>query len=336
MLVSSAGTYSDILKQEISKEFPVHTFALGYHCPTEMKYLADMTSGTYSYIDLDTDIKYALALFITGLTSVVATSIKITLRAHEEVTISSVKSGGCSNHVSLDKLSGTIDIYNIYAGEQKNFIITLRVPRGKEKQKLMTVGGRYQSLNARKELAGMDVIVLRSRQDSYLCDKLVIHPKVAAEILRIQYMEGILDIQNQDVGMYSIQREQIVSGHWQETMWEKAKIKYMEGILDIQNQDVSGYSFEREQVVSGHRQETLWETVKHSHANVVPEEMLSDLEKDIAEIHKGNRQYMLSWLSCHEWQRATTKGRPSNSTAFQTIGQQHANGGTNLVSCLSR
>jgi hypothetical protein len=295
MLVLSAGTYPDILKQEISKEFPVHTFALGYHCPREMKYLADMTSGTYSYIDLDTDIKYALTQFITGLTSVVASSIKITLQVHEEVTISSVKSGRCSNLVSLDKRSGTIDIYNIYAGEQKKFIVNLRVPQGKEKQKLMTVGGRYQSLNARKELAGMDVIVLRSPRDRYLSDELVIHPKVAAEILRIQYMEGIIDIQNQDVSGYSIQKERVVSRHWQEKLWEKAK---------------------------------------HSHAHVVPEETLSDLEKDIAEIHKGNKQYMLSWLSCHEWQRATTKGKPSNSTAFQTIRQQHADGGTNLVSGL--
>ncbi|CAM0958173.1 unnamed protein product [Alopecurus aequalis] len=259
MLVSSAGTYPEILEQEISMEFPVHTFALGYHCPREMKYLADMTSGTYSYIDLDTDIKYALALFLTGLTSAVATCIKITLQVHEEVTISSIKSGGSSNFVSLDKRSGTIDIYNIYAGEQKNFMVTLIVPQDKEKQKLMTVGGRYQNLNARKELASMDVIVLRSRRGHYLPDELVIHPKVAAEILWIQYMKGILDIQNKDVSGYSFIREHDMSGHWQET-------------------------------------------------HVVPEEMLLDLEKDIAEIHKGNKKYILSWLR-----------------------QQHADEGTNLV-----
>jgi hypothetical protein len=42
--------YPDIHEQEISKEFPVHTIALRSHNPSEMKQVADMTSGTCSFL----------------------------------------------------------------------------------------------------------------------------------------------------------------------------------------------------------------------------------------------------------------------------------------------
>jgi DnaJ-domain-containing protein 1 len=108
----------------------------------------------------------------------------------------------------------------------------------------------------------------------------------------------------------------------------------MESILDIHNQDVSDYSIQSEPVVSDNGQETLWDRVKNSYADIVPEEALLDLGKEIPERQKGNKRYMMSWLSSHQWQLATTKGKPSNYTAFRTIEQQRADEGTNLVSCL--
>ena len=69
----------DVHKQDISQEFPVHTIALSSHEPRDMKHLADVTSGTYSFIkgrDL-ANIKYAIALLIARITSVVAMSVRI-------------------------------------------------------------------------------------------------------------------------------------------------------------------------------------------------------------------------------------------------------------------
>jgi hypothetical protein len=182
----------EIDKQDISQEFPVHSIALRSHGPRDMKHIADMTSGTYSFIkgqDLG-NIKYAIALFIARITSVAARSVRITLQADEGVTISSIASGRYSNLVSSGKRSGTIDIYNICAGEQKNFIVYLTVPQDKEK--LVTVSGGYQSLNTSKELVGVDVVIARPRRKC-LPHKVIIHPKVAAELLRIRLMNGILD-----------------------------------------------------------------------------------------------------------------------------------------------
>ncbi|KAM0880242.1 hypothetical protein ACQ4PT_033703 [Festuca glaucescens] len=129
--------------EEISPEFPVHTFGIGshfsgsLHSPETVKYIADKTCATYSFGQEFID---AFELFIAGIMRVVATSIKFTLRAHEGVAISSIESGYYGKNVSLDKLFGEIDINDVYAGEQKNFIVYLTVAEGKKK--LLTIGRR--------------------------------------------------------------------------------------------------------------------------------------------------------------------------------------------------
>jgi hypothetical protein len=190
MMLLSDGEYPDIFQMELNPEFPVHTFGLGTdHNPNVMKYIADMTSGTYSFVNQDIDtIKDAFGSFMTGLTSVAAMSIKITLRSGEGITISSIESGGYSNHVKSDDRSGTIDIYNIYASERKDFIVYLRVAEGKKE--LMTIGGRYLSHATVKHLAYTDVYVQRPHQEC-LADDLGILPDVATELVRIRLMKGI-------------------------------------------------------------------------------------------------------------------------------------------------
>jgi hypothetical protein len=179
----------EILEAEIRPEFPVHTFGLGTdHNPSMMKYITDITSGTYSFVNQDIGmIKDALALFIAGLTSVAAMSIKITLRTNEGITMSSIESGGYVSNVKNNQF-GTIDVDNIYAGERKDFIVYLRVAEGKKE--LMTIGGQYLSHNTVKHLANMDVHIMRPHQECVLSD-LAIHPEVAAELIRIRLENGI-------------------------------------------------------------------------------------------------------------------------------------------------
>jgi hypothetical protein len=82
MLFLSDGEYPGMFEIKINPQFPVHTLGLGAdHNPRLLKNIADKTSGTYSFVSQDIDsIKDALTLFITGLKSVIATSVKITLR----------------------------------------------------------------------------------------------------------------------------------------------------------------------------------------------------------------------------------------------------------------
>jgi hypothetical protein len=85
----------------------------------------------------------------------------------------------------------------------------------------------------------------------------------------------------------------------------------------------------------------LWDTVRLSEdSRNADEETLSRLGKCVAEIRKvaclpdlNPKQvpYLMSWLSCHQWQRATTKGLLYESGAF-TLAQpraSHADGEDN-------
>jgi hypothetical protein len=199
---------NEISRTEIRPEFPVHTFDFGTeHNPSMMKYIAEITSGTYSFVGEDIGMmKDALALFITSLTSVAAISIKITLRTNEGITMSSIESGGYVNHVESNEF-GTIDIDNICAGDRKDFIVYLRVAEGKKE--LMTVGGQYLTHNTVKHLAYTDVVVPRPHQEG-LQDDLASHPEVAAELVRIKLEKGITTMLEKGRGIVGLQK-----------LWEK-------------------------------------------------------------------------------------------------------------------
>ncbi|KAM0850667.1 hypothetical protein ACQ4PT_052932 [Festuca glaucescens] len=283
IILLSDGEYPEILQIKINPEIPVHTFGLGVdHNPKVMKYIADMTSGTYSFIDQDiNNIKDALGLFITGLTSIAASSIMITLETPKDITISSIESGNYIHHVKPNQMSGKIIIEHIYAGEQKDFIVNLTVGRGAKK--LMTIGGEFKAFKWNKSIAEMDMSVTRPWLTRSPED-LTIQPDVAAEVTRIRLQNGVL-------GMVEAQKM---------TTQELQK---------------------------------LWTKIKHSdEGRSAPEEILSSLSIEVAEMNRdiSGMPYTLSWLSCHKWQRATSKGMPNNSRAFRTIGQ-YADDDTNLV-----
>jgi hypothetical protein len=108
---------------------------------------------------------------------------------------------------------------------------------------------------------------------------------------------------------------------------ELTRIRLQNGVLDMLHM----------QKMTAQGLQDLWDKIKHSdEGRGTPEETLSGLSMDVAEMnrHVSGIPYTLSWLSCHKWQCATTKGTPNKSSTFKTIGQ-YANEDTNLVSyCL--
>jgi hypothetical protein len=90
--------------------------------------------------------------------------------------------------------------------------------------------------------------------------------------------------------------------------------------------------------LTGQDLQKMWDMIKDSdNGHATPEKTLYRLSIDVAEMKRdvSGLAYMLSWLSCHKWQCATTKGTPNNSSAFQTIGQHTDEGGC-MVSCFRK
>jgi hypothetical protein len=294
MVFLSDGEHPEILQTQISPEYPVHTFGFGAkHNPEFLKHIADKTSGTYSFVSKDSTFnKGALELLIASLTSVVAKSIKITLRSNEGATISSIESGGYLYQIKSNKQSATIDINSINAGERKDFIINLTVPPCTKQ--LMTIGGRYVSNDTLKHLVSTDVRVLRPQHESMPTEQ-AIQRDVAAELVRIRLGYGI-------TAMLQIQGG--INGNMLQQLWD--------GIMHS-NEGRSA----REEMLSSLGMDILG--------------MKRNIENP-KKYRKSGLPYTLSWLTSHKWQRATMKGALSSSCDFKAITQDADERTTTLVS----
>ncbi|TVU26835.1 hypothetical protein EJB05_29400, partial [Eragrostis curvula] len=172
---------------DICPEFPVDTFGLGIeHEFDDLSQIAERTKGLYSYVYQDLEkIKDALAQSLGGLMSVVAMDVQLSLQTLDGVYISSIESGSYSMQISSDNRSAIIQLPDLYAGENKNFIVHLDVPVG-EQNRLMNISGSYWNCKISKEapiqLDDSELAVLRSRRANP-SDKFV-HPHVAKELVR--------------------------------------------------------------------------------------------------------------------------------------------------------
>jgi hypothetical protein len=94
-----------------------------------MHQIAEASHGTYSFIEDASSIQDAFAQCIGGLLSVVAQETHITLEsANHGVKISGIKSGSYESSVENGGLSGSIDVGNLYADEQRSFLLFVNVP----------------------------------------------------------------------------------------------------------------------------------------------------------------------------------------------------------------
>ncbi|XP_045084182.1 uncharacterized protein [Aegilops tauschii subsp. strangulata] len=294
----SDGLDDGIFKETISPDFPAHTFGLGDdHDPHALKYIADQTSGTYSFVNKDPKkINYAFQLFIAGITSVAATSVEITLGTPDGVLISSIASGGYPNKTGADRRSGTVHINNMYAGDKKNFIVYLVLPATKEgKQKVLTIGGQYHGLSAvSKQLADIDVSVMRPL-DKY-SSKLSEDHDVAEELARVKRLNEIRSAYEAE---------------------ELARINQLKANGSLSPQQQQAYL-----ASLASRMKTLLDTFqnvpafKEDYQKMVPADI-----RNTEQYKKSGLPYMLSWLSSNNWQRATTMDDLFNAH-FLTPGQK--------------
>ncbi|XP_062201663.1 E3 ubiquitin-protein ligase WAV3-like [Phragmites australis] len=108
----------------------VHAFGFGAdHDSAAMHSIAEMSGGTFSFIDEVGTIQDAFAQCIGGLLSVVAQETRLSIEcADEGVLLTSIKSGGYANEVAGDGRGGFVDVGDLYADEERDFLVTVRVP----------------------------------------------------------------------------------------------------------------------------------------------------------------------------------------------------------------
>ncbi|XP_023645368.1 uncharacterized protein LOC111832555 [Capsella rubella] len=114
-----------------SCRIPVHTFGFGSDHDAELMHtISEVSSGTFSFIEAETVIQDAFAQCIGGLLSVVILEQVVEIECVDEkgLKISSIKAGRYRSRVSSDGRSAKINVGDMYAEEQRDFMVILGIP----------------------------------------------------------------------------------------------------------------------------------------------------------------------------------------------------------------
>ncbi|KAJ0236000.1 Uncharacterized protein HA466_0260140 [Hirschfeldia incana] len=115
-----------------SSRIPIHTFGFGVDHDAELMHtISQVSSGTFSFIEAESVIRDAFAQCIGGLLSVVVLDQVVEIECiHEEgLKIASVKAGSYRNRRSSDGRTAKIDVGDMYAEEERDFLVILELPR---------------------------------------------------------------------------------------------------------------------------------------------------------------------------------------------------------------
>ncbi|CAN6299167.1 unnamed protein product [Urochloa humidicola] len=162
---------------------PIHTFGFGTdHDAAAMHTIAEVTGGTFSFIENLDVIQDSFAQCIGGLLSVVAQGARIAVECvHPGVRVRQVKSGHYESHIDDDGRAATVDVGELYAEEERRFLLFVDVPMGEASEdvtRLVKVRCAYRDVAAGRaaDVAGDEAVVQRPAE--------VINPHVSVEVER--------------------------------------------------------------------------------------------------------------------------------------------------------
>ncbi|XP_057455206.1 E3 ubiquitin-protein ligase WAV3-like isoform X2 [Lotus japonicus] len=139
---------------------PVHAFGFGAdHDATAMHSISEITGGTFSFIETEDMIQDAFAQCLGGLMSVVVQELQIEVRCFNPcLQLSSVKAGSYQTRLINNARMACIKVGDLYAEEERDFFITMNVPAddSSDEMSLLIVRGLYRDPTT-KEMVGLDV-----------------------------------------------------------------------------------------------------------------------------------------------------------------------------------
>ncbi|VAI25074.1 unnamed protein product [Triticum turgidum subsp. durum] len=110
---------------------PIHRFGFGNdHDAAAMHVIAEATGGTFSFIENEAVIEDAFTQCIGRQLSVMVQEARIAVACvHAGVRVMSVKSGSYESRIDEDGRAATVWIGELYAEEERRFLLSLAVPR---------------------------------------------------------------------------------------------------------------------------------------------------------------------------------------------------------------
>ncbi|XP_050139895.1 E3 ubiquitin-protein ligase WAV3-like [Malus sylvestris] len=264
---------------------PVHAFGFGAdHDAASMHSISEISGGTFSFIEAESVIQDAFAQCIGGLLSVVVQELKVRIECvHTSLQLGSIKAGSYRTSMMADARMGCIDVGDLYAEEERDFLVTINIPDD--------VSGNDMSL-VKVSCAYRDPITKEMLNLEESSEVTIQRPEVVGQLI------VSLEVDRQQNRL-------------------RAAEAMAEARVAAENGDLAGAV----SVLESCRM-ALSETASALAGDCLCVSLSAEL-KEMQErmgnrgaYEESGRAYVLSGLSSHSWQRATARGDSTDSTSL--------------------
>ncbi|KAJ8551867.1 hypothetical protein K7X08_028310 [Anisodus acutangulus] len=271
---------------------PVHAFGFGAdHDAVSMHSISETSGGTFSFIEAESVIQDAFAQCIGGLLSVVVQELHVEVECvHPVLHLCSIKAGSYNSNLTSDSRRGNIQVGDLYADEERDFLVMIDIPaddRSSNDMTLVKVKCTY------KDPISKDLVTLDDVRD-----------------VKIERPDTI--------------RQLVVS---MEVDKQRNRLRSAGAMAEARAAAENGDLAAAVSVLERCRK-TLSETVSAEAGDrlcIALDAELREMQERMANrrvYESSGRAYVLSGLSSHSWQRATARGDSTDSTsliqAYQT------------------
>lgn len=272
-------------------QIPVHAFGFGAdHDASSMHSISETSGGTFSFIETEGVMQDAFAQCIGGLLSVVVQKLQVGVECvHPNLRLGPLKTGNYHTHLMLDGRTGFIDVGDMYADEERDFLVSVNVPEEcfSSATTLLKVKCSFKDPLTKETVTLEDEEVRIKRSE-------------------IDGQEAVLSI---------------------EVDRQKSRLQAAEAISEARASAEKGDLANAVSILENFRR-VLSDTISyksHDRLCLSLDVELKEMQERMASRHvyeASGRAYLLSGLSSHSWQRATARGDSTDGSslvqAYQT------------------
>lgn len=290
------GDYHNLLPESIMNStgsgitIPVHTFGFGAdHDAALMHFVSVASAGTFSFIETENTIQDAFAQCIGGLLTVTIQELQVKIETlHPSLQLKSIKAGNYGTKKNDNGSIGYIDFNRLYAEEERDLLVKVDIPvyqdSFNEDMPLLKIGYSYTDPITKQKVTLEDAGVLKIPRPEIVSDDVVVSVEVNRQMNRISAAEAIAEAR---------------------AMADEGQFLQAASILESCYNLIMGS-------VSAQAGDQL------SAALCVEMKEMQGRMVDYDSYTTGGRAYVLSGLSSHSSQRATTSGNTNISQMYQT------------------
>ncbi|XP_017253518.1 E3 ubiquitin-protein ligase WAV3 isoform X2 [Daucus carota subsp. sativus] len=270
---------------------PVHSFGFGAdHDAVSMHSISEASGGTFSFIEAESVIQDAFAQCIGGLLSVVVQELQVVVDCvNPSLCLNSIKAGNYKSTVTADARTGFIEVGDLYAEEERDFLVILDIPVDKYSADMTLINVKYHYKDPiTKELVSLEEsrnVVIQRPEDA---GQLSVSMEVDRQRNRLCAAEAMAEARA------AAERGDLT-----------AAVSVLEQCRKQLSETVSAKAGDRLCVALGAELKEMQERMANRRV-----------------YESSGRAYVLSGLSSHSWQRATARGDSMDSTtlmhAYQT------------------